>query len=628
MTENSGAMEIETLNDNLSKPLINGSSKHDTEEDVKEKYKLTLSKINFKISQMENFLRDISEKQATSTITQTNTQTNSKYNTRKRKPTNAVADYDPLDDFEYPTSKRKSVTSSPILPTSGRRSRRSSGSNSSVSNIKSPKRTQRASSRRKSSQPLHPNVIEGLEYCRKIIQDLRKHKMAFPFLKPVDPIALKIPDYFDVIKEPMDLGTVKERLESNFYGNVYEFAEDTKLVWSNALTYNHPDSDVSKMAKSLSDLFEESIAKAIEISEKTTEETKQEYLDKIKTYQNEIQEYEQLMNEIKEQMPNDIVPMIEVKRIKSNSRTNRPMLYEEKLRLSKSINELDEKYYSGIVSIIEQELPDQLKTDSEEIELDIDEFESYVLWRLEDYIKTYTTPSSNQVEEVTTNVETSQSNDLANVQPKEDPNGDIESSSSDSDSESSDSDSDSDDESSIDPSRNVLVSKTKEASVSSGPIDSSTSIVQSEANVKNVEIQNADSWSKLNIAEESSDSKIGINDSISSDGKVENSDPLWQEFLNRGKQNLQREKTKAEQEEKIKKERELKEQQERERVQHEEEEKKAKEEEIKRKRDEEIKKRREEERRKRENEINNVSSSNGMMDSFMSPDQFKDAMRL
>lgn len=622
MSDASSAMEIETTNNNNkeSKPLLNGSAKHDC-EDLHEKYKLTLSKINSKINQLDIILRKLNDKLSPPN---TNNSNNNKYNTRKRKSNNVVADYDPSDDFVIPSTKRKSVTSSPIPSTTGgRRSRRSSSASVS-NNIKSPRRVQRTSSRRRPSQPLHPNVIEALEFGHKIIQDLRKHKLAYPFLSPVDPVALKIPDYFDVIKEPMDLGTVKERLESNFYGSVQEFIEDTRLIWSNAMLYNRPDSDVHQMAKTLSEIFEEHAKKAIEIAEKTSEETINEYKEKIASYEEMIADYDQKIREIRDQMPKDAIPIIEVKKIKSTAKTNRPMHYEEKVRLAKIINELDEKYYSGIISIIEQEIPDSLKTDNEELELDIDELEPFVLWRIDDFINTYVTtiPKETESIEVKSEPQTSDTKTSEVTQTEEVMNDD--SSSSDSDSESSDSDSDSDDDSSMDASRNVLVSKTEEASVSNGTTTTTTvdrslevpSIVQAEVDVKSVEIQNADSWSKFNVSEENTDTS-SKNDAFDKDNKE--SDPLWQEFLNRGKQNLQREKTKAEQEEKLRKERELKEQQERERIQREEEEKRERErqleEDAKKKREEEIRKRREEERRRREQEMNQMSDG-GLMESL------------
>jgi hypothetical protein len=47
--------------------------------------------------------------------------------------------------------------------------------------------------------------------CIKILKALKTSKQASPFLEPVNPLALGIPDYFHVIKRPMDLGTVEVR---------------------------------------------------------------------------------------------------------------------------------------------------------------------------------------------------------------------------------------------------------------------------------------------------------------------------------------------------------------------------------------------------------------------------------
>ncbi len=40
------------------------------------------------------------------------------------------------------------------------------------------------------------------------------HRNAWPFNQPVDPVALNIPDYLDVVKQPMDLGTVLKNLDA------------------------------------------------------------------------------------------------------------------------------------------------------------------------------------------------------------------------------------------------------------------------------------------------------------------------------------------------------------------------------------------------------------------------------
>jgi hypothetical protein len=47
-------------------------------------------------------------------------------------------------------------------------------------------------------------------------------------------------DYFDVIKHPMDLGTVRKRLDQFKYFEIEKFAADVKLTFDNAALYNPP----------------------------------------------------------------------------------------------------------------------------------------------------------------------------------------------------------------------------------------------------------------------------------------------------------------------------------------------------------------------------------------------------
>ncbi|CAM8989508.1 unnamed protein product [Rhodiola kirilowii] len=93
------------------------------------------------------------------------------------------------------------------------------------------------------------------QQCSNVLKKLVCHKSGWPFLSPVDPVLLCIPDYFTVIKHPMDLGTIKSKLGKNKYNDVDEFAADVRLTFSNAMTYNPPGHLVHVMAKELNDLF-------------------------------------------------------------------------------------------------------------------------------------------------------------------------------------------------------------------------------------------------------------------------------------------------------------------------------------------------------------------------------------
>jgi len=89
-----------------------------------------------------------------------------------------------------------------------------------------------------------------------------KDKLAWWFLQPVDPVAHGCPNYLEVIKEPMDLGTVMARLSSGkAYENAEQVARDVRLIWSNCKRYNEPESELSLMASKLQAKFEEVIAR-------------------------------------------------------------------------------------------------------------------------------------------------------------------------------------------------------------------------------------------------------------------------------------------------------------------------------------------------------------------------------
>jgi hypothetical protein len=61
------------------------------------------------------------------------------------------------------------------------------------------------------------STFTHVQYERSIVvagADLGGRNGRWVFSEPVDPVKLGIPDYFDVIKHPMDLGTVKAQLSS------------------------------------------------------------------------------------------------------------------------------------------------------------------------------------------------------------------------------------------------------------------------------------------------------------------------------------------------------------------------------------------------------------------------------
>ena len=87
------------------------------------------------------------------------------------------------------------------------------------------------------------------EDAKKILNNLKKNPNAIWFLEPVDWKGLGLKDYLDVVKVPMDLGTVSSKLAS--YENMDAFWSDVDLIWTNCMKYNADGSEVFVMAENM-----------------------------------------------------------------------------------------------------------------------------------------------------------------------------------------------------------------------------------------------------------------------------------------------------------------------------------------------------------------------------------------
>jgi hypothetical protein len=106
-------------------------------------------------------------------------------------------------------------------------------------------------------QACSPNTTSSLfKDCESLLTRLMSHQYGWVFNTPVDVVKLNLPDYFTIIKHPMDLGTIKTKIDTGAYSDPLEFAADVRLTFSNAMTYNPPGNDVYIMADTLRKYFE------------------------------------------------------------------------------------------------------------------------------------------------------------------------------------------------------------------------------------------------------------------------------------------------------------------------------------------------------------------------------------
>ncbi|XP_044610196.2 protein polybromo-1 isoform X26 [Equus asinus] len=108
-------------------------------------------------------------------------------------------------------------------------------------------------------------VTEGSSpsYLKKILEQLLEaivvatnpsgHLISELFQKL--PSKVQYPDYYAIIKEPIDLKTIAQRIQNGSYKSIHAMAKDIDLLAKNAKTYNEPGSQVFKDANSIKKIF-------------------------------------------------------------------------------------------------------------------------------------------------------------------------------------------------------------------------------------------------------------------------------------------------------------------------------------------------------------------------------------
>ncbi|XP_006460787.1 hypothetical protein AGABI2DRAFT_70461 [Agaricus bisporus var. bisporus H97] len=101
-------------------------------------------------------------------------------------------------------------------------------------------------------------------FMETTLNDLLRNNRSWPFRVPVD--ANVVLDYYDVIKNPMDLGTMEKKLKADKYSTVASFVEDMHLIINNCKSYNPESTIYYKNAEKLEELFNEAMAKRLKKS--------------------------------------------------------------------------------------------------------------------------------------------------------------------------------------------------------------------------------------------------------------------------------------------------------------------------------------------------------------------------
>ncbi|KAG5680626.1 hypothetical protein PVAND_010120 [Polypedilum vanderplanki] len=290
-----------------------------------------------------------------------------------------------------------------------------------------------------------------LSKCKALLKELRissKHiAYASIFYEPVDPIANKCFDYLNVIKQPMDLSTIHDKMENGIYKSPEEFAADIRLMINNCVTYNPPNHPIISLCQQFQKVFEDRFNKIISpsIKEESVEQVKSERISRSNSFNGlkiddlqinwEIGPSDADITFIKEQIKitekylkhlyQKLDKALELKKNKSKKRgKNRngktrskqnvkdkksngpplkkkkfkvedeiddekyePMDYEEKRQLSLKINKMQNQELYGMIDIVKESEPNfKFPLSAEEFELDFDTLKPKTMRKLEAYV--------------------------------------------------------------------------------------------------------------------------------------------------------------------------------------------------------------------------------------------------
>ena len=88
---------------------------------------------------------------------------------------------------------------------------------------------------------------------KNIYNQLKSHPSSWPFLKPVS--ANDVPDYYEVVKNPMDFKTMGDKLKNKSYTTIRLFSVDMTQIFMNCRVYNDKQTEYYDCANNLEQFF-------------------------------------------------------------------------------------------------------------------------------------------------------------------------------------------------------------------------------------------------------------------------------------------------------------------------------------------------------------------------------------
>uniref|UniRef100_A0A8C2ZUU8 histone acetyltransferase n=1 Tax=Cyclopterus lumpus TaxID=8103 RepID=A0A8C2ZUU8_CYCLU len=107
------------------------------------------------------------------------------------------------------------------------------------------------SNKDKGKEVKDPDMLYNM--LKNLLAQIKTHPDAWPFMEPVK--KSEAPDYYEIIRFPIDLKTMTERLKNRYYVTKKLFIADLQRIITNCREYNPPDSEYCKSANTLEKFF-------------------------------------------------------------------------------------------------------------------------------------------------------------------------------------------------------------------------------------------------------------------------------------------------------------------------------------------------------------------------------------
>ncbi|QSL64055.1 hypothetical protein MERGE_000210 [Pneumocystis wakefieldiae] len=226
-----------------------------------------------------------------------------------------------------------------------------------------------------------------LQFCRNVIRELQKkthESYAFPFYRPVDPVALNIPDYYKIVKHPMDMSTIQGKL-NNVYNTADEFESDIRQMFRNCYKFNPVGTPVYNMGKRLEAVFDKkwqekpSEHHSYSSDESDTESDDVDDNEGIALLEKQLAMMSDQLNAMRNKRASLKTKSKSGKSRKGGSRKSgyrneerlRILSFDQRSELAQKINLLTGSKLDTVLRIMKESMP-ELEDQTDEIELDID----------------------------------------------------------------------------------------------------------------------------------------------------------------------------------------------------------------------------------------------------------------